>query len=684
MKKRIFYAALAALLILPAVSMAEETETDKIKTLGEVVITATRVAKETNKVPANVTVITAEEIADSGASDIVEVLEKQANILFVSYSGNITEAKLDLRGFGENGYGKTLVLLDGRRLNRPDLAGVNWTQLPLEKIERIEVVRGSGSVLYGDAAVAGVINIITKKGAIEPSLTGSVQIGEDEFYRESAGIIGSSERLSYAINVSNQQTDGWRDRTGFHSYGGGFQLGYDVSESLGISGGASFSRTDYELSGSLTEAQIDEDRTQADYPDHESENDYRNFNFLIEASHGNLGDFEINLVYGTIESENDRPTEWKSYSRAEFSSFGVQPKYIWSYNSGNYMNELVTGVDYYHDKMDINSFDYNDALTSLSKKVYAELEKDTIGWYIRDELTFNNNLVLSGGGRIEKSNIKVGLTDFKDSGYNYDEDKDHNGKVFELGITWLPKESVKTYAKFSKVYRYPFTDEQASYFGSTPWGGDSFNPDLEAEKGKSYEAGLELTHSNDISFGLTLFRIDMEDEISWNGSMNDNLDETRHRGLESFLNYNLRGVLDLQLNYTYQEATFEKGANKGNDIPLVPNHLISAILDLALPYDIHLIPSVQYVSDSYLSGDNDNNTEKLDGYTVADLLLRYKSSIGDVKVTLFLGVSNIFDKEFSTFGLDLDQYDWPPFYDYDNVFYPAPGRKFFGGISGTF
>ena len=97
-------------------------------------VTATRVPKEIRKVPANITVISAEEIADSGATNIVEVLEKQANILFVSFSGNVTEAKLDLRGFGENGFGKTLVLLDGRRLNRLDMASINWTQLPLEQI----------------------------------------------------------------------------------------------------------------------------------------------------------------------------------------------------------------------------------------------------------------------------------------------------------------------------------------------------------------------------------------------------------------------------------------------------------------------------------------------------------------------------------------------------------------------
>ena len=171
----------------------------------------------------------------------------------------------------------------------------------------------------------------------------------------------------------------------------------------------------------------------------------------------------------------------------------------------------------------------------------------------------------------------------------------------------------------------------------------------------------------DFSFGLTLFRIDMEDEISWTGSMNENLDDTRHRGLETYLDYTWQGILNLQLNYTYQEATFEAGINKGREIPLVPNHLLNTTLDITLPYDIHVIPSLMYVGDSYLSGDNDNNTEKLNDYTIVDVLLRYKNQMGQIELTYFLGVNNLFDEEYSTFGLDLDQYDFPPFYDADNV-----------------
>ena len=147
MKKRVFYSTVVAFMIFPALTMADESEQEKMKTLDEVVVTATRAAKDIKTVPANITVITADEIRDSGASSIVEVLQNQANIHIRTFSGNPAQAQIDLRGFGENGFGRTLVLLDGRRLNRIDMSSITWTQMPFEEIERFEDVRGSGSGL---------------------------------------------------------------------------------------------------------------------------------------------------------------------------------------------------------------------------------------------------------------------------------------------------------------------------------------------------------------------------------------------------------------------------------------------------------------------------------------------------------------------------------------------------------
>jgi len=677
MKKRIISFAVATLMVIPVLSLAAETDKTDIKTLEGVVVTASRTAKDVKKVPANVTIITAEQISDSGAASIVEVLENQANIHVRTFSGNPAQAQIDLRGFGENGFGRTLVLLDGRRLNRLDMQSINWTQLPLDQIERIEVVRGSSSVLYGDAAVAGVIHIITKKGGTESTLTGALQVGEDGFHDERLGLVGSTEQLSYSVNAANQQTDGWRDRTAFQSYGGGFQLGYDFTDFFSISGGASYNQTDFELPGSLTKAELTQDRTQAQ-PGHEndeSKNEYHNLNMLAEGSFGRFGDLEVNLVYGDSDITSTFLSYWPpaQFSISDSESIGVQPKYVLDSEHGSFSNQLVAGVDIYHESLTVDK--YSDAARQ-NKTHSTDMKRDTVGWYIRDEISIDEHFILNSGARVERAEISGKSVTLTTSTVDFNTKKEHDGNVFEAGATWLPQDNLKVYGKYSTVYRYPFIDEQAAFYG---FGSDTFLTDLEAEEGRSIETGIEVKPLQDLALGLTLFQIDMEDEISWNENTfrNENLDDTRHRGLEASVDYSMPEIFKVQLNYTFQGSTFESGPYSGNEVPLVPKHLLSSNLDLRLLPSLHLLTDLKYVSESYLSQDFDNSTEKLDDYTVVDLHLRYKRDIGRTQMTAFLGVNNIFDEEYSTHGLDGQ--GWA-----ENTYFPSPGRKFYGGISARF
>ncbi len=111
-------------------------------------------------------------------------------------------ASVDIRGFGETGALNTFVLVDGRRVNEIDLSGVDWTQIPLDQMERIEIVRGSGSVLYGDNAVGGVINIITKKPEKPFSAKAEVVGGSYGYHKESGSVGGKWGPLSAMLNTS--------------------------------------------------------------------------------------------------------------------------------------------------------------------------------------------------------------------------------------------------------------------------------------------------------------------------------------------------------------------------------------------------------------------------------------------------------------------------------------------------
>ena len=168
MKKTIgLITAVIVLLASTAINAAATFEEE----LGRVIVTATRIAQHDYKITGNVTVIDKEQIEASNAQTLPDILNEALGV-FVRNQGTVKTSKIDIRGFGDTAASNVLFLVNDRKMNSVDLSGPDLTQIPVESIERIEIIRGAGSVLYGDNAVGGVVNIITKKG--EGKLSGRV------------------------------------------------------------------------------------------------------------------------------------------------------------------------------------------------------------------------------------------------------------------------------------------------------------------------------------------------------------------------------------------------------------------------------------------------------------------------------------------------------------------------------
>jgi len=145
-------------LVLSSSALLAQDDVD----LNKIVVTPYRYGESLGEVPASVSVIDSEQIASSGASTTVGLLSDLSGVVVRDWTGNGSKATVDMRGFGEQAGLNVLVLVNGRRVNEIDMSGVSWSQVPLDQIEKIEVLKGGfGSVLYGDNAVSGVINIIT-------------------------------------------------------------------------------------------------------------------------------------------------------------------------------------------------------------------------------------------------------------------------------------------------------------------------------------------------------------------------------------------------------------------------------------------------------------------------------------------------------------------------------------------
>jgi len=673
-----------------ALAAPQDAPQEKAVVMEEVVVTATRSTEEVRKVPANVSVITAKDIEKSGATTIPEVLDKLESIQFRSYSGNAAQSVIDLRGFGgDNPFGKTLIMLDGRRMNRTDMSGINWLQIPLNDIDRIEVVRGASSVLYGDAAIGGVINIITKKGGGKPKFDASVIAGSYGLHDERVGMTGSEDKWTYALTGENNFNAGYRERSKFTSQGGGLNLGYYASDLLDISLGLSFNKTDYQMPGYLTKDQIAQNPRQFQNappslfsiatPDDSGADKYTNANLGIKYILGAFGEIDINLLYGSKDIQSDLMS-WYQFSNTRTDTYAVTPKYILAKEIFGFGNKLVLGLDYYHEPY---KKDFYSTRERTSKKSWADLTRDSLGYYIRDEFSLLKSLILSVGYRQERATIDGSNTDAVTPSNNFfDQQGTYHAEAYEAGLTWLFGKKSKVYGKYSTVYRIPFVDEVAFFNGYS--GGLNFNTNLDKEKGVSMEVGAEVYPLDNLKIGLTVYRIDMEDEISFFATglftgYNKNLDKTRHDGVEISLSYLWEKLFKVYGNFAYHKATFENGAFNGKELPLVPNRIVNAGVEIYLPFDLMLRPELRYVSDAFLSQDNNNiSTDKLDGYTIYNVFLFYRPTFGKLKFTAFVGVENLTNHQYSSFG----SYNVPAYGPgAPSTYYPMPDRMFKGGLS---
>jgi iron complex outermembrane receptor protein len=405
-------------------------------------------------------------------------------------------------------------------------------------------------------------------------------------------------------------------------------------------------------------------------PDDDGSEKYTNVNLGIKSFWGSWGQLDINFMYGKKDLQGNMAS-WSVYSDTNADTYGITPKYILDKEIFGFGNKVIVGLDYYNEPYKKDIFSNRERTTQLST---ANLMRESLGYYIRDEFSILKNFIFSAGYRFEQTTISYKSADIENT---------YNAEAYEAGLTWLWGKKSKIFAKYATVYRIPFLDEVASFNG---FGGTLFNTELDKEKGISMEAGTEFYPLENFKIGLTLFRTDMEDEISWFATgqytgYNKNQDKTRHDGTEVSLSYLWPKYLKIYGNYTYHMATFEAGAHNKKEMPMVPNNMANAGLEIYLPYNLTLRPEIQYVGDSFLSGDFDNNTEKLDSHTLLNFYVQYKPTIGKLGLTVFLGVDNIADVKYASFG----SYNEPAYGPgAPNTYYPMPGITFKTGLSFTF
>lgn len=638
------------------------TETQDSETI---LITATRTPRSVQSIPGNPTVITSEDIFEGDFTSVPDALQKKAGLHIRNFSDNPSRASVDIRGFGENSHGRILVLVNGRRINRPDLGQINWSQIPMGNVDRIEVVRGGHNALYGDYAVGGVINIITRRGGEEPQTEISVTGGSYGFNDETFSTTGEYEGIGYAASIGHQSSDGYRDRSAYRTWSGSVSLENDPLDWLGTWVDYSYNDSYYELPGPLNAPQVQQDRRQSVNPDDDADELFHNVGFGF----GLYPDDRHEIIVDTGFSRKDLDSNiasFLSFNTWKIDTYTLSPKYVYSASPFGMDNALTLGVDASYDDLNIDL--YGDRARTI-RNGSSKVTKDTLGGYVHDELSLRDNWIISSGARIEQAKYSI---EEKDAGgaVLQDTSDTHDVTAYNVGVTYLPVDQLKLFARFDSLYRLPFLDEQISYFGF----GSSFNKDLDPETGLAYEVGLDFAASDSLDLKLTLFRMDMEDEIGFDTTTfsNVNMDETRHEGIELAASWQACERIAFYGNYTYQNVEFTSGANKDNAVPLVPENLLSAGFDTRLIGNLYFLTDIIFTDEQFAGGSVNNAAgTELDAYTVVDVALRYTRTFKRMEAQLFAGIDNLFSEEYSSVGYA----GFGP-----TAYYPAPERTYQAGV----
>lgn len=622
--------------------------------LDDVVVTSSRFNEE-DTVAASVRVISKEEIKSSPAMSIPDVLRMQAGLNITNLYGNQgIDASVDSRGFGDSATSNTLILLDGQRLNGVDSGSIQWASIPLQSIERIEIISGGGSVLYGDRATGGVINIITdKSGKSVASATAS--IGSYGYRSLDGFVAGGTDNFYFNTFVHTADGNGWRKNTDSNQWavsgrGGAY---FNAGEAFVD---YSVYRSENGLPGSISKAVYTNDPRSARTPlDTQVKEGFRIRPGVTIKLADNL-EFATELAITKGEQHFDNPS-YASTSDRTLDTYSFTPRFKWSHGLGGLKSTTVAGFDYYYGRV---YADYNGGYANATAKQTSN------AIYLQNNTALTSALDINAGIRSQQMHQQASQDAYAPYGMPAVAGNVTRTKtVYDLGLTYH-ESNWSTYTKLGNSFRFANTDE---LFGSDPitflpyFSGQIIKP----QTANSQEIGANFQQNN-FDGKVAFYHSSIKNEIGYDGAqgINTNFDPTRHQGFEVELGWQMLADLKTKISYAYTNAEFRSGLYHGKSIPSVPSNSAHA----QLLWDAHqygkYVAQVNYVGERYTSGDFTNNLDKLDSYTTLDLRANWNAK----PVTISLIALNITDKKYSPFGLFSSSKS-------DYYYFPADGRTFY-------
>ena len=538
--------------------------------LQQVEVTASRLGD--GLAGTSTTIVTADDLARDPAADLPSVLARQAGVEMFSLFGGVdgAQASVGLRGFGATASENTLVLVNGRRVNDPDQSGVDFAAIPQSAIERIEVIRGNaGAVLYGDGAVGGVINIVTKNGGNAP--TGTTLGGSFGSYQYREADLSTNQRIG-DTTVSFFGTDlvsnGYRDDNALRERNFDAEIRHDLGDGevyLNVRGDDQYVGLPGTVGLATWKANPKADGTPGNYGALQS------FNVTLGGTQ-RLAE-GVDLVVDAGLRQKNEPTEYGFFGdfyKIGLTTWSLTPRLLVDLPLFGLEQKITTGFDLYQNFYR-STYSQADGIAGYDTH---KLNQRTLAVYAEDSVALSAATTLSAGIRLERTDTAARETVNPAAPGYYGSlpgtplDQTDDQYAANLGIEHKLDSHFIAFAGLSHAMRLPNLDDR-NYVIASPT-----NFMLKTQTSWEADAGVSFAWEK---FGgqVSLFGMNLHNEIDYDPGANFglganvNLDPTRRYGAETELHWSVTDTLRLHGTATLTKAEFRDGPYKGHAVPEV-------------------------------------------------------------------------------------------------------------------
>ncbi|WP_033073423.1 TonB-dependent receptor plug domain-containing protein [Sphingopyxis sp. MWB1] len=614
-----------------------------------IIVTATRTPVDVDEIPASIAVLDKAAIDRAQDLGVTELLLRTPGVSYSRNGGYGTATSLRIRGAEAE---HTVAVIDGVKLNDPSstAGGYNFANLMVGDIDRIEILRGPQSILWGSQAIGGVVNIVT--ASPEKSLEGSfdIEAGSRETVSARAAIGGRTGPLAWRVGAQHFTTEGISALR--PEFGGGERDGYRNSN---VSGRAELALTEnvsVDLRGYYAKGRNEFDGFMGDSADYGINREfvgYAGLNFDLLS-----GRFRNRIAYAYTDTNRDHFNPDRERQRS-YEADGRNKR--WEYQGVFDLADAVTAT--FGLENERSSFKSRSPSASAATPLppFSRGEAEITSLYGQLSVQPLDGLTLTGGVR-------------------HDDHERYGGKaLFAAGGAWQLGTGTILRASYGEGFKAPSLYQLFSDYG---------NVTLDPERAHGWEAGVEQRLLDDrLSLGASWFDRTTTNQIIYNGcapGSSDplcfvpgdpttprwgyylNLARSEAHGIEAIAALNIgRLLLDGNYSWVVAEDRSAGSATEGNWLPRRPRHSANASASYELPFGLTLGAAVRWSGKSY---DNASNARKLDAYTLVDLRAEYRLA---EEAELFARVENLFDQDYMT-----------------TYRYGTLGRSIYAGIRGRF